>query len=673
LLWADRWITFVASIPEDLKQELLEKISEKAVQETDTSGAVSVLAATAHTDLAADVFSRLCTLRAEISTAAGEPAQSLWKVSGQLQELFRTISPNVAVSGMLSRLSPEFNDIEYDVVIDLFGRIGGEDPDLRSLVEEDHRQRLRKYLKEGLPFALDQDDFNGHFKTHLALTLARVGERADMDDVHRLIRADIDRVRRGRAAFSRGERGPLANGAITSWANWYVRAVSWLDPERAEETLLDLLCEPEYEQDATTALIQLARIQSPEKQLGVNRPDYRLVWEARRGQRSTRFDEERRFRYAAAIKKRLSTLMADRSEDDDPDWFNLRLKTLAQRLAVIDGCDSAEFVMEIMILPSQWDEWTRTDAIEALLFSGARLGAEESLKVVNPIIEYAVSHTYDQQAGYLLRRCLCFLPFIDPPSTGISRIKEVIAATRVDNYELRELVTALGYSQSNDAFEFLLELARTGQNRFKAIAREWIEAMARLDTPESKQVLLSFVDPDIAQLGVEQHFENYNRERLASHIVEIGRAESRVRERLYLLCGRELSSAMRLLLAEVIVGLATSDALVAGLDLIRDRSDPAIPYHLTTFHENVFLEHRPSGTGGWFTRVPRNANEIRRRLFEMLLNDDTRTHSAWAFLGQIETWRLEYGRPSSEPRHPSIDSGEPWPPIQLMRKSKPYR
>ena len=200
-MWADRWITFVSSIPEDLKWELLERISDKTVEEIDTRGAVSVLAATADTDLAADVFSRLCTLRAEISTAAGEAAQSLWKISGRLQELFRTISPNVAVSGMLSRLSPEFNGIEYDLVIDLFGRIGGEDSDLRSQIEEDQRQLLRKYLKEGLPFALNQDDFNGHLKAHLALALARVGEPSDMDDVHRLIRADIDRLRRGRAAL----------------------------------------------------------------------------------------------------------------------------------------------------------------------------------------------------------------------------------------------------------------------------------------------------------------------------------------------------------------------------------------------------------------------------------------------------------------------------------------
>jgi hypothetical protein len=234
LLWADRWITFVSSIPEDLKRELLGKISDKAIEEIDTRGAVSVLAATADTNLAADVVSRLCILRGEISTAAGETVQSLWKASGRLQDLFRTISPNVAVSGMLSRLSPEFNGIEYNLVIDLFGSIGGEDSDLRSSIEENQHQLLRNYLKEGVQFALNQDDFNGHLKAHLAMALARVGEPSDMDDVHCLIRADIDRFRQGRAALVRGERGPLANGATRGWTTWYVRAVTSLDPKRAE-------------------------------------------------------------------------------------------------------------------------------------------------------------------------------------------------------------------------------------------------------------------------------------------------------------------------------------------------------------------------------------------------------------------------------------------------------
>ena len=126
-----------------------------------------------------------------------------------------------------------------------------------------------------------------------------------------------------------------------------------------------------------------------------------------------------------------------------------------------------------------------------------------------------------------------------------------------------------------------------------------------------------------------------------------------------------------MLLAEVIIRLGTLDAAVAGLDLIHDDASPRIPFSLMPFHENVFFDHRPYGTSGAFTRIPRSATKIRRRLFEMVLNDRSRRRSAWSFLGQIESWRLEYGRPNSEPRHPLIDSGEPWPPIHLVAEIEP--
>ncbi len=172
------------------------------------------------------------------------------------------------------------------------------------------------------------------------------------------------------------------------------------------------------------------------------------------------------------------------------------------------------------------------------------------------------------------------------------------------------------------------------------------------------------MDPDIEQLGVEQHFEHHHRERLASWIVDIARADTTVRDRLYLLCARHLSLSMRFLLADVVARLGTPDALVAGLDLIQDQASPRIPYQLARGLESAFLMQRPYGdTGHVYTLEPQSANVIRSRLFEMVLNDDNRRHSALALLGDIEVWRLEYGRPSSEPRHPAFDSGVPWPPI----------
>jgi hypothetical protein len=107
--------------------------------------------------------------------------------------------------------------------------------------------------------------------------------------------------------------------------------------------------------------------------------------------------------------------------------------------------------------------------------------------------------------------------------------------------------------------------------------------------------------------------------------------------------------------------------------LVEDSGNPSVPYDLQKAIKGVFLEERPYGKAGWFTLVPQGSNEIKARLFEMATKDDCRKQSAFALLGQIEVWRLEHGRPTTEPRHPAFDSGEMWPPISksgLLKKKE---
>jgi len=413
----------------------------------------------------------------------------------------------------------------------------------------------------------------------------------------------------------------------------------------------------------------MARTQTAgRQQLGLDGLDYSIVWGKRQGQRETGLDESRRRRYAAAIKLRMAAIVETRSGSDNPDSFHSRLKALAARIAVLDGRESADFVVEILALPGNWDGWVRVSTLEALVLGGARLSAEGTLKVVNPTIEHMLTQGFnDQQASYLLRRCLSVLAFIEPCSVGVSRIREVVALPRFARYELREIVTALGQSRCDDALDLLLGLATSsGKGEFGVLASEWIDALAALGTESSTRVLLGFVDPDVEHPAVERTFEYMQRKRLASRIVEVAQSKAAIKDRLYSLARRELPPAMRFLLADVLTSLGTRDAFIGALDLIHDGMNPAVPYELLQGIENVFLERRPYGESEHvYTVEPRSANEIRSRLFGMMLSDSSRRRSAWALLGRIESWRLEYGRPASEPRHPAFDSNSPWPPIEL--------
>src|SRR5262249_47582674 len=86
--------------------------------------------------------------------------------------------------------------------------------------------------------------------------------------------------------------------------------------------------------------------------------------------------------------------------------------------------------------------------------------------------------------------------------------------------------------------------------------------------------------------------------------------------------------------------------------------------------EALFIEHRPHKDGGnTYSLVPRSSNSVRTRLLEMTLMDDKRWKSAFGLLGQIEAWRLDYGKPETEPRHPAFEREVVWPPEDVLRKS----
>jgi hypothetical protein len=121
----------------------------------------------------------------------------------------------------------------------------------------------------------------------------------------------------------------------------------------------------------------------------------------------------------------------------------------------------------------------------------------------------------------------------------------------------------------------------------------------------------------------------------------------------------EISSKKRLLLANVVGRLHSPEAVMAGLNLIDDTTSPAVPHEIWEQIESAFVERRPYGeSSNTFTLAPRSSNPIREKLVEMSTKDDQRKKSALHLLGQIEVWRLEYGRPNGEPRLPltSLDA-----------------
>jgi hypothetical protein len=318
-----------------------------------------------------------------------------------------------------------------------------------------------------------------------------------------------------------------------------------------------------------------------------------------------------------------------------------------------------------MALPGRWDGWGRVRALESLLFAGVQLPAKKVLEVLNPTIQQLKDEgMYNDQNVGLLVNCLCLLPFVDDPSIGFAKIRDVIFETKLSVFRLRNIIFAAGGSRSSEALAFLLEITDSLGDKPTQVRGEWFEAIAAIGSSESKQILLRLVDPKANQFPAEVSLDYGESEFIASFIAKMAHEDEEIMKFILHLCDMDLLPNKRSLLSKIVARIGTLDAAIAGLGLIRDDKCSPVPYELTQALEDIFLEKQPYGqTGSSYTLVPQSSNEIRAKLCEMALEDKLRKKTAFSLLGQIELWRLEYGRPDNEPRHPAFGSCDMWPPI----------
>jgi hypothetical protein len=673
-LWHEHWIGLVTTIPDELKARLLYMVESEDLQHSHQSSGVSVLAAYANTAMVQRVFTKICDLERIMLSASGQGHELESVVKRQLEDLFRSFPVNVAVAGLSGRLSKNPENVELMVVADLFSSVARENSDLRSELEADLRESLRSYLVKGVPAMLSQEDFNGERKADLASALARVGRPEDMRLLVELIRADIERVRIGRAAKMRGERSRLANGATTSYSAWHLGAVTQLDPDGTAKVLLDLLQEPEYELAAASALVHLAGTGKIEAVYGVgfgfgfgNKLDYKQLWEARAHGLSGRFIEERRKGFAVALRNRIVNLLKDAEGTTGQASLNLyTLRGLANALAVIDARDSAGLVLQILGMPGRSRSYPVVQGLEALLSGGVVLPTDETLKLFDSLQDEIRQHLSSDQELGLLVRALCVLPFVAEPSKGIQKIRDAVTAFKLIErhaYQLRDLATGLGNSRWDDAVAMLRELA-SDQINAQSLGESWINALAALDNAEARKLLLSFVDPEISGLPFEVIF--HREDVLTARLAEMARRDSAIEQRILNLCSMKLPLAKRALLAKLVSWLGTAEAALAGLNLIDDNASPPVLRDTWKQIEATFVEHKPyEGRANTYTLLPRSSNEVRVRLSEMAIKDKDRMKSALTLLGQIEIWRLEYGRPNGEPRSLEVESASAWPTVPV--------
>lgn len=653
------WITFVSSAPPDLTKRWIERFETEDLQFARYGGAMTILAATADGALVERAFARLRSVWDVIVADLDSRHDLEWAIERQLEALLRAFPPDVVVEGLAPRISGPVDRQDLTLLTHLFGRLAEGDSDVSDSLSEKPRNLLRDYFRRGLQVLLREDDFSGEQKANMAAALARIGDPEDLAILRQLIQADITRMREGMQARASGDRGRKANGAVMRYANWHVRSVLRFSSEKAEAVLLEVLGEPEYEQMVAWGLMALAGKGDPIKEYGagmgfVGRTDGREIWKAREGEPRWNFEETRRTRYATAIRAQIDGIVKESEDATDKRARNFRVKELLKPLATIDGPGSAEFILAEVCNQDQSNGWVTVQILDTLLSHGVVLPTDKTLQIFDSLLARARTRLWDKQEVGLLTRALCLLPFIEDPAAGISRMRAVVAELKLRDYELGEVAMAAAYSRCPEAIALLTDFM-ANPILMKQIGQPWINALAALDSPEARRLLLSLVDPEISGIPDTVTFER--QDVVAARLAATAARDHDVARRLLSISAMPLTGPRRDLLTKTLGMMQSTEATLASLNLIDDSSAPAVPYELWKQIEAAFVEHRSIGAGSnGYTLWPRPSNPIRNRLAEMAANDDRRKNAASSLLNQIEVWRLEYGRPFNEPRNPVADA-----------------
>jgi hypothetical protein len=657
-IWFGASQGLITQISDEEREALYARFRAEVLDQAEQQRLSRVLVSVMDPRFAARVFGTACEIRAELLYPPVHD-QAKWNLFRQVEDLLRPISPAVLLEGISEKLDKPPEVVELDILTDTLPATNISKPDVRSSISEEMRLKLRTYLKRGAKLGADPDGLPASTRAHLAQLLANVGEPEDLEDIRRLIEADSVRFEKVQAARMKGDRSHDETG----YGFLYLEAVTMVDPTEADGVVLELIRSQQYEHVLSQRLPFLARKNKGQPGFGTNRMDFKKIWRSRAGEPDERFVEERRSRFADALREQMGRIKTEREGATDKRPFDYRLKILGGALAALDGRRSTKLVLELMELPGPWDGWTKVGALESLLSWGVRLGLEEVLRILDPVIqELRAAGIYsDNQNAWLFARCLSVMAFVEQPAAGVAKIRALISELRFRPYELDGVVAALGASRCDDAIDVLMEFAGVDGKGVEAIGESWIKAIATLEGTRSSEILLSFVDPNSKVFNRDFFPDHRYGDLLARLLAERAVKDKVLKGKLGELANGGLPAAKRMLLAKVFSQFDGEDNRVEGLCILRDDGS-GIPYELFRSMEEAFLERRPYGPGsGTVTLVPRGSNALRNRLFEMSLKDPLRKRSAFALLGQIEVWRLEYGRPEDEPRHPAIESDVPWP------------
>ena len=300
---------------------------------------------------------------------------------------------------------------------------------------------------------------------------------------------------------------------------------------------------------------------------------------------------------------------------------------------------------------SSWQE--RAELLQNLILSGMEVDVRFVSEGFHIMLEDAEKKPWiwNDSNGYQVRRWLELLPYTMSPSECLEIIN-FIPEAQYSPTIFNEMLSGLANSPSDGCEEVLFELAQRNSSFYQN--HEWRESVLGLGTSSAAHKVIDLI--------IEGRFDSESNslrpleQALGKYISEY----PHLRNYVYDVLGKESVPSSHQILVKALSYCLDMKGILLLVGLENSTQRRLFDWYAL---RDVIYERIPDQN--WkeaYTLSPLPALELRQKLLAMTM-DGGATDAAAGCLKTIDEIRDELGVPVSEPRHPDLGSGKPWPII----------
>ena len=607
------------------------------------------------------LINQIFEVYAGIRANNGRYDESLSDQYHRLMDLITRTKIDPFVLAVLERANTEKPDEIY-ILTDLISRHGASVERERLKISSENRERITAAVKRWADVLLVSPDATRAQFAQIAYVAERLESPEIVPALLTLLSEDLKRRERAQeeSLEARKQGRLIQNDAHISWTLQYRRAFAAIGDQQTVDAMKNYLGCPEFGFDAGQVLKEIWRkslIPKDESAFSRPWPDFSVVPENYRKRQSGEAKETHPF--VDDIIATIHVLIRPGAQDSDL-IHALKLGTIAFSMPY---ADKAEMISALLQVPVPTVK--KLDLLTVLVLSGETIPSEIVIRGINDLHEEAGSNLQNiqEQHGRPLNDWLRLLLFTERPA-AVLEVLDRAESFRADLWELSSLLSDLGYAPSAEAETVLIDLAK----RDKRIIYEfdWLAAPVNRNTLSAARLLLDLIcnASFTEQRGM---LDDWSLGRAMSALMA---SNDQFRQDVYKRFQSINDGPARSVFKNAIAEAADSEGvfLLAREGAARDELFQST--RLNTALRNVLFIQTPMESSGMQQLHNLPAPELRKRFFEMLVNGNSvEARLASECLRAIDEIRDEYGYVDSEPRHPDITTGVPWPLLDAEERA----